>query len=448
VVTLALVVATTLLHFGLPRFAGHLGDPEARVLVGAATVAMLLLVLVPGRAALEMLVRGVTFRRGRRCRAALQRFLHTLAPELGARECCRRALAEVVRVMDLRGAAILLDRDARAIACEGLAPEALEGVWPRGPEADRLPRLPFEFYSIQDAPLRKALSDTGVALVVPITSPRAAWGHLFVAEGVLSHVTQEEQHVETLATFAAQLALVLDATDLHARAVAVERSLAHAEKLAAIGELSARIVHEIRNPVTAARSLAQQLAQEPGVAFGAELGVILAELERVERQVADLLRFARQDRLQPEPTDLAALVRATLARFAPRFAQAGIATDVALAEGVTAVVDREKIHQVLVNVIENAIDALAADGADRRLHVTLAVDGRVAHLCVSDNGPGVDADAVARLFEPFFSLKAHGTGLGLAIAKRTIDAHGGRIHAERGGNAGMTMHVELPLETR
>jgi len=283
--------------------------------------------------------------------------------------------------------------------------------------------------------------------IVPIASRRRRWGHLLATEGLLTTPSSSEDAAE-IAAFVAQLAIVLDAAELVARAVAVERSLAHAEKLAAIGETAARIAHDIRNPVTAARSLAQQLAQEPGVAFGTELGVILAELERVEHQVADLLRFARRDRLQPEPTDLAALVRATLARFAPRFAEAGIATDVALAENVTVVVDREKIHQVLVNVIENAIDALAADGTDRRLHVTLAADGGVAHLCVSDNGPGVDADAVARLFEPFFSLKAHGTGLGLAIAKRTIDAHGGRIHAERGGDAGITMHVELPLEIR
>jgi signal transduction histidine kinase len=198
--------------------------------------------------------------------------------------------------------------------------------------------------------------------------------------------------------------------------------------------------------VTAARSLAQQLVQEPGVSCAAELAVILAELERVERQVADLLRFARRDELRREPTDLATLVRGTLARFAPRLERAGIAVDVALADGVTVLVDREKVQQVLVNVIENALDALVEDGADRRLHITVAAGDGTALLRVSDNGPGVAADAVARLFEPFFSLKAHGTGLGLAIAKRTIDAHGGRISAEAGTHAGMTMRVELPLE--
>jgi len=379
----------------------------------------------------------------------LQQFLHTISPDLGVAECTRLVLAELVRVRRVPGAGILF-ADGSAIVCGDFDVEPLARVWPHGGEAAALPRGLYGSSEQRDLPevLRDAVLEAGVGLgVASIDSPRRRWGHLFLRTGYLGGLMREDD-ADAFAVFLDQLALLLDAADLLVRSIAVERSLAHAEKLAAIGETAARIAHDIRNPVAAARSLAQQLAQELGVAYAAELGVILAELERVERQVADLLRFARQDRIQPEPTDLAGLVRATLVRFAPRFAQTGIVTDVALAEGVTAVVDREKIHQLLVNVIENAIDALAADGADRRLHVTLAADGGVAHLCVSDNGPGVDADAVARLFEPFFSLKPHGTGLGLAIAKRTIDAHGGRIHAERGADAGMTMHVELPLETR
>src|SRR2546425_9181244 len=93
-----------------------------------------------------------------------------------------------------------------------------------------------------------------------------------------------EDDVEGFQAFVAQLALLLDGADLLARTIAVERSLAHTEKLAAIGELAARIAHEIRNPVTAARSLAQQLAREPGQPWVAEHRLILEELERVERR--------------------------------------------------------------------------------------------------------------------------------------------------------------------
>src|SRR5207247_4640165 len=99
-----------------------------------------------------------------------------------------------------------------------------------------------------------------------------------------------EEDVEGFGSFVAQLALRLDGADLLARTVAVERALAHAEKLAAIGELAARIAHEIRNPVAAARSLAQQLAREPGLPWVAEHRLILEKLERVERQMGQLLR--------------------------------------------------------------------------------------------------------------------------------------------------------------
>jgi len=423
-------------------------SPEVAGPVAVAAIATLALGLVPAHAWFATVTERLVFRRGDRRQAELQVVLHALSPEAGVVACCTSALAGLGRVMRLRGAAIFLT-DGNTVVQGAFDARALAAVWPRDATSSALLDRRFSEGVIRELPreLRDALGEAEVVSIVPIASRRRRWGHLLATEGLLTTPSSSEDAAE-IAAFVAQLAIVLDAAELVARAVAVERSLAHAEKLAAIGETAARIAHDIRNPVAAARSLAQQLAQELGVAYAAELGVILAELERVERQVADLLRFARQDRIQPEPTDLAGLVRATLVRFAPRFAQTGIVTDVALAEGVTAVVDREKIHQLLVNVIENAIDALAADGADRRLHVTLAADGGVAHLCVSDNGPGVDADAVARLFEPFFSLKPHGTGLGLAIAKRTIDAHGGRIHAERGADAGMTMHVELPLETR
>src|SRR5439155_9829030 len=156
----------------------------------------------------------------------------------------------------------------------------------------------------------------------PILSPRRRWGHLFLNTGMLGGFFHEDD-IEGFQAFVAQLALLLDGAGLLARTVAVERSLAHAEKLAALGELAARIAHEIRNPVTAARSLAQQLAREPASPFAVEHRLILGELERVERQVAALLRFARREDLRFEPVDLGELARATLEAFRPRLEASG-----------------------------------------------------------------------------------------------------------------------------
>src|SRR5205823_1387866 len=141
------------------------------------------------------------------------------------------------------------------------------------------------------------LTEADVVAIIPVVSPRRLWGHVLVRTDLLGASFSDEDD-QALDAVADQLALLLDGAELLARTRAVERSLAHAEQLAAIGELAARIAHEIRNPITAARSLAQQLVQEES-AFGEEHRLILAELERVEKQVAALLRVAPCDGQRP-----------------------------------------------------------------------------------------------------------------------------------------------------
>jgi signal transduction histidine kinase len=438
-------VATAALYLGASAATAGLADPRLRPLLDLGTVVGLLVLLVPGQAWVRAAIDRVVFRRSRRRREELQTFLQSLAPDLGTLECCRRALATLARVMHLRGGAILLDDGVTAV--EGtFALEPIERVWPRGASAGRLPASSLAGYAMRELPedLREAIMAAQIVAVLPIRSPRRRWGHLFLTAGFLA-ATFSDEDVQTVDSFANQLALVLEGTELLARAVAVERSLAHSEKLAAIGELAARIAHEIRNPVTAARSLAQQLAREPASPFAAEHELILTELERVERQVAALLRFARREEFRFEPVDLGELVRETIDSFRARLAAAGIGVAVDAAGGITARADREKLRQVLVNLIENAMAALA--GTTEKRHLGLAVGGvnGTATVRVTDTGPGVPADALPHLFQPFFSLKEHGTGLGLAIAKRTVDAHGGRIAAVSPAGGGMTVHIELPL---
>jgi signal transduction histidine kinase len=426
--------------WALPR-AGAAWQPFLDV----ATLLALGATFVPVRRWLGGLLSRVLHRREGR-QAELLAFVHTLSPEIGVRECCRRALAELARVWQVPGAAIVL-RDGDAVVHGPIDIAPLLAVWPRGDAADVLPRRNFGSTELRELSIavREALTITGVGLgTFAILSPRRRWGHLFLRTGLLRGALDEDE-VVALAAFTDQLALLLDGADLLARAVAVERSLAHAEKLAAVGELAARIAHDIRNPITAARSLTQQLAREQGTPFGGELGVILEELERVERQVASLLRFARREEFRFAPVDLADLVRATVGSLRARLDAQSVNVELDLEPGVLARADADTVRSLVLNLLENALDSLATIDGSRRIDVAVAgVNGHAA-LVVEDNGPGVPADALPRLFEPFFSLKPHGTGLGLAIAKRSVDAHGGRLAAMSGRDGGLRVDVELPL---
>ena len=444
VTTAAMIAATAGLVLGVHALGARVADAEVRRLLDLGAVLGVVLVLVPLQGWLRAAIDRLVFRRRRQRWPEVHSFLRTLSPELGVLECCRRTLAEVARALQLRGAAFLLP-SGEAVTHGALALEPLAAAWRRW--ADALPQHAIGKSRFRDLPLPllEALFEANVIAIVPVASPRRLWGHVLVRTDLLraSFSDEDDQAIDAVAD---QLGLVLDAAELLARTVAVERSLAHAEKLAAIGELAARIAHEIRNPVTAARSLAQQLAREPASPFATEHRLILGELERVERQVAALLRFARREDLRLEAVDLGELARATLEAFRPRLEASGVALELELADGVTARADREKLRQVLVNLLENALDAMTAEaGGPRTLSVAVANGHGAAALEVRDSGPGVPADALPHLFEPFFSTKPSGTGLGLAIARRTVEAHGGRIAVRAGGERGLVVSVELPL---
>jgi polar amino acid transport system substrate-binding protein len=163
--------------------------------------------------------------------------------------------------------------------------------------------------------------------------------------------------------------------------------------------------------------------------------------------VAALLRFSRREEFHFEAVELGELARATIDTFRPRLEATGIHVELDLGHDVVVRADREKLRQVLVNLVENAIDALANGAPEKSLVLRVGRSRGQATMLVADSGPGVAAEALPHLFEPFFSLKENGTGLGLAIAKRTIDAHGGRIAAASTPGAGMTVRIELPPET-
>jgi signal transduction histidine kinase len=217
----------------------------------------------------------------------------------------------------------------------------------------------------------------------------------------------------------------------------------HARSLEA---LSASIAHEIRNPITAAKSLVQQLGEDPGSGENVEYAkVALAELERVERSISHLLRFAREEELELKEVRLADVIDSALESFRDRVERQGVtlARDTEAAGPVQG--DPEKLRRVVINLVGNALDAVQGRPAPR-LEISAGENlaGNEAWLRVRDNGPGIEPERLERVWSPFHTSKVAGTGLGLAITRKLVEAHQGTIEVDSRPGEGTEFVVRFP----
>ena len=175
--------------------------------------------------------------------------------------------------------------------------------------------------------------------------------------------------------------------------------------------------------------------------------VALDELDRVERSVAHLLRYAREQEIHVTEVELADLVRSALETFRNRAAESGVTIEIDLGTDHVLRGDPDKLRRVLVNLVGNAIDALEEAGTpDPHIEVMAGENlaGTECWVRVRDNGPGIDPETLSRIFSPFYTSKDSGTGLGLAISKKVVDAHGGSIEATSSPGAGAEFTITIP----
>lgn len=231
------------------------------------------------------------------------------------------------------------------------------------------------------------------------------------------------------------------------REVRRETMSVRTEKQASIDELSATIAHEIRNPIAAAKSLVQQMGEDPRSVENVEYAnVALEELDRVEKSISHLLRYAKEEDLTFNPTSLAGVVDAALTEMRAKLDAGKVAVARNYIGGPTIVGDAEKLRQVFANVIDNAIDALEPVASDRKLELYIenGLPNR-ARVRIRDNGVGIAPEKIDRIFNPFFTTKEKGTGLGMAISKKIVEAHEGSIDVLSDQGRGTEFVVTLPL---
>ena len=248
-----------------------------------------------------------------------------------------------------------------------------------------------------------------------------------------------------------------EATEAHRRLEASYRrleetqgKLIQAEKLSSLGRLVAGIAHDLKNILTSVTGYAQLLRQP---APDDKRAVYVERLNETTamctKMVRDLMTFARQEEVRPEPTRLNALVAGAVDIVHGPAEAAGVeivcACDDALGE---APLDKLQMVRVLTNLMTNAIDAMGDTDGPRRLTVRTAREKDAAVVLVEDTGPGIAKDVMNKIFDPFFTTKpkGQGTGLGLSLCQGIVAAHGGEIGVESTPGAGARFTVRLPLE--
>ncbi len=231
----------------------------------------------------------------------------------------------------------------------------------------------------------------------------------------------------------------------------VERLLMRQERMAALGQMSARIAHEIRNPLAGVSGAAQMLRDSPlsGPEEQKLLRLIVGESNRLNRFLGDLLDYVRDKPPVLRKVSLRPLFRRAVALLekAPAF-RSGLVSIREKEENtdVEIVTDQDLLLQVLLNAGLNALEAMDQGGGD--LTFSLARSGDDLRIEVADTGPGMDAATLARAFDPFFTTKPQGTGLGLAVCVQAMQALEGNINLTSAPGQGTIVSLSLPLEPK
>jgi signal transduction histidine kinase len=229
--------------------------------------------------------------------------------------------------------------------------------------------------------------------------------------------------------------------------------LAHLNRQATAGELSASIAHELNQPLGAILSNTEtmELLLESPTPDMAEFKTILSDIKRADQRASDVIKrlrgFLSKGEIKSRDFDLNAIVGDVIEIMSAQASARGVALDTVLSH-VPLIVkgDRVQLEQVILNLVANAIDALAeTPNVERRIRIrTQALDDGQAELSVSDAGPGIPPNVLNHIFDPFFTTKSGGMGMGLAISRTIVGAHNGRIEAQNQAGGGATFLVTLP----
>ncbi|MGC9329811.1 MAG: ATP-binding protein, partial [Candidatus Hinthialibacter sp.] len=267
--------------------------------------------------------------------------------------------------------------------------------------------------------------------------------------GVLSIYSANPQRwqrsdMELLQTFADHAAIAITNVRVHEQNMAMEERLHESAKRAALGELAAELAHEIRNPLAVINMLIHSWKSIPnaGEDFQCDVDVIAQKIGDLNNLVTDLLNLAKSRPLERRMQDVDLLIERVLRLLRHRISKQRVSVSKkTYTERTSAPVDRERLEQAILNLLLNALDAAAEDGAIR---IDLRTEENQLRLDITDSGPGIEPDKESEIFKAFRSNKPHGAGMGLPITQRIIEEHQGKIYVSQNSSEGATFTISLP----
>lgn len=291
-----------------------------------------------------------------------------------------------------------------------------------------------------------ALFTANEMVIAPLLAKDRLVG-VVLADNAFSGNLIEESDVQLLDSLAGQAGLTIDNARTYQELQKAQKELVNSERLAVVGDLTARLSHEIRNPLSTIGGFARRLVKHPEDTETVQrnAGVIVEETERLEELLDDLLEMASPGKIELKPQHLSEVVDQALL-----LANADI---IALKVGVErnydpsipeVLLDRARLLQALLNIVRNGAQSMPDGGV---LHVSTAmINSTMAQIRIRDQGKGISENALKHVFNPFFSTKLKGSGLGLPITWQIIQDHGGTIEVKSKMNEGTTFIISLPVQ--
>ncbi len=315
----------------------------------------------------------------------------------------------------------------------------------RGKDADDLEVLMREARKVLVVEDGDALHALGYNLAFPLTREDQDLGLLLI-EASPNALTPDVRAV--LEVLAGQIVVAIEDYRLMEENVRLERKLAEGERLAALGQMAATVAHEVKNPLSAIKSIAQVMKEDEslGDQHARDLTLIVSETDRLSKSVTQLLSFARKQPLSAVPVDAEELVRSVSALFRADADE----RDISLRHHVDGAaklngVQTAAVRDALSNLVLNALQATPARG---QVTIESAVTDRDVVFAVADSGPGISADLQSKIWEPFFTTRQRGTGLGLAIVRKRMEEAGGSARLAPSNNGGgARFELRIPVSS-